>query len=386
MDEQVYRRIGENVAKWRQRRGISQTVLAGLIGRSESWVSQVERGVLRVDRLSVLVSIARELGVQVADLVDEIPIVKPGNGPSLQGLQRLRDSLYMPDALRLGDSGTGDLTELRREMDDAWQLFHGCRYGTLAAILPLLRSRIADHPRILAEYYQLTSGMIKKLGDAQLARVLAERSIAHAANLDDPALAAAGAWRLGFACQSLGLYDEAVSVTMAAESALAEEGSHLEMRGALQLNAAIARGLQEDRESARAHLTEARSIGRRVTDGNAHQTFFGPTNVRITEVSVAVELHDGVVPSPSPPVVPVIESGERQARHLIDLAYGHAQLGFDEAATDRLLQADQIAHEEIRLNPRVRTFVGQLLDRERPSFRSKVRTLAQRVGVPRPAL
>lgn len=383
MDEHAYRRIGENVARWRQRRGISQNVLAGLIGRSESWVSQVERGVIKVDRLSVLVSIARELGVQVADLVDEIPIVKPGNGPSFAGLQRLKNSLQLPDALRLEDSEPDAPAVLRREMDDAWELFHGCRYGTLAAILPLLRSRIGNDSWLLAEYYQLTSGMIKKLGDAQLARVLAERSITHAVNVADPGLTAAGAWRLGFACQALGLHDEAVSVAMAAESALAEDEGQLEMRGALHLNAAIARSLQGNREAARSHLTEARSIGRRVRDGNAHQTFFGPTNVRITEVSVSVELHDGVDPATIPTALPAIESSERQARHLIDLAYGHAQLGMDEAAADRLLEADQVAHEEVRLNPRVRTFVGQLLDRERPSYRSKVRTLALRAGVTR---
>jgi hypothetical protein len=223
--------------------------------------------------------------------------------------------------------------------------------------------------------------MIKKLGDAQLARVLAERSITHALAVGDRELAAAGAWRLGFAYQALGLGDEAVAVVMAAESALAGDDTHLAMRGALHLNAAIARALQEDRESARAHLTEARRIGRVVVDGNVHQTFFGPTNVRITEVSVAVELHDGVDPAAVPAAPPAIESSERQARHLIDLAYGHAQLGMDEVAADRLLEADRIAHEEVRLNPRVRTFVGQLLDRERPSYRSKVRTLAQRAGV-----
>ncbi|GAA2114654.1 hypothetical protein [Actinomadura alba] len=199
--------------------------------------------------------------------------------------------------------------------------------------------------------------------------------------IGDKGLTAAGAWRLGFACQSLGLRDEAVSVVMAAESALTVDDSQLEMRGALHLNAAIACGLKEDRVSAREHLAAARAIGARVQDGNAHQTFFGSTNVRITEVSVAVELHDGISPEDVPAEPPAIDSGERRARHLIDLAYGHAQRGADEPAVDRLLEADQIAHEEVRLNPRVRTFVGQLLERERPSFRSKIRTLGQRTGV-----
>lgn len=380
MDDEVYRRIGDNIARRRQRLGLSQTVLAGLVGRSESWMSQVERGVHKVDRLSVLVTLARVLGVEVADLVNEIPIVKQGNGPDLEGLQRLRRSLEIPDGLRVNDA-EGDPSGLRREMSDAWHLFHACRYGTLAAILPLLRSCIGSNAVLLAEYYQLTSGLIKKTGDAQLSRLLAERAITQATIAGDEGLKAAGAWRLGFACQSLGLLDNAISVVMAAGSNLDGDDSHLAIRGALHLNAAIACGLQEDRTGAREHLTEARTIGARVPDGNAHQTFFGPTNVTITEVSVSVALHDGIDPETVSTAPPVIESGERRARHLIDLAYGHAQLGRDEQAVERLLEADRIAHEEVRLNPRARRFVGQLLERERPSYRSKIRTLAQRTGI-----
>lgn len=37
--------IGERIAIYRRRRGLTQLVLAGLIGRSESWLSQVERGI-----------------------------------------------------------------------------------------------------------------------------------------------------------------------------------------------------------------------------------------------------------------------------------------------------------------------------------------------------
>lgn len=55
------RPIGERIAIYRSRRGISQTVLAGLVGRSESWLSQVERGVRSVDRMSVLMEMAMVL-------------------------------------------------------------------------------------------------------------------------------------------------------------------------------------------------------------------------------------------------------------------------------------------------------------------------------------
>ena len=66
--EELDRPIGERIAIYRRRRNVSQTVLAGLIGRSESWLSQVERGTRSVDRLSVLIDIAKVLHVDVAVL------------------------------------------------------------------------------------------------------------------------------------------------------------------------------------------------------------------------------------------------------------------------------------------------------------------------------
>ena len=60
--------IGERIAIYRRRRGMTQLVLAGLIGRSESWLSQVERGIRPIDRLSVLIDIAHVLKVNVTDL------------------------------------------------------------------------------------------------------------------------------------------------------------------------------------------------------------------------------------------------------------------------------------------------------------------------------
>src|SRR5437588_9677985 len=63
--------IGENVAFHRRRLGLSQVEFAGLVGRSESWVSQVERGVRAVDRMSVLQKVADVLSVPVAELRGE---------------------------------------------------------------------------------------------------------------------------------------------------------------------------------------------------------------------------------------------------------------------------------------------------------------------------
>jgi transcriptional regulator with XRE-family HTH domain len=59
---------GRRIARARRRRGLSQAVLAGLVGRSESWLSQVERGKRGVDSHSVLVRLAEVLRVDIEEI------------------------------------------------------------------------------------------------------------------------------------------------------------------------------------------------------------------------------------------------------------------------------------------------------------------------------
>src|ERR1700747_2970371 len=63
--------IGQRIARARRRLGLSQTVLAGLVGRSESWLSQVERGKRRVDSHAVLTRLCEVLHVDVTDLTGQ---------------------------------------------------------------------------------------------------------------------------------------------------------------------------------------------------------------------------------------------------------------------------------------------------------------------------
>jgi transcriptional regulator with XRE-family HTH domain len=59
---------GARIARATRRRGLSQSVLAGLVGRSESWLSQVERGRRGVDSYAVLTRMAEVLRVEVEEL------------------------------------------------------------------------------------------------------------------------------------------------------------------------------------------------------------------------------------------------------------------------------------------------------------------------------
>jgi DNA-binding XRE family transcriptional regulator len=69
------RSLGRKIAAERKRRGLSQPELAKVIGRSVAWVSQVERGVRRIDRMSVLEALASALDVPLGELAADAPIV-----------------------------------------------------------------------------------------------------------------------------------------------------------------------------------------------------------------------------------------------------------------------------------------------------------------------
>ncbi|WP_088281436.1 helix-turn-helix domain-containing protein [Kineosporia sp. A_224] len=85
--------IGRRIATYRRRRGLSQAALAGLVGRSESWLSQVERGVRSVDRMSVLLDLARILHVDVESLSGRPWQLAPNGNNVALGLAEVRAAL-----------------------------------------------------------------------------------------------------------------------------------------------------------------------------------------------------------------------------------------------------------------------------------------------------
>jgi transcriptional regulator with XRE-family HTH domain len=85
--------IGQRIAAYRRRRGLSQAALAGLVGKSESWLSQVERGIRSIDRLSVLLDLAKILHVEVDALTGRPWHLAPNGGPLVEGLDDVRRAL-----------------------------------------------------------------------------------------------------------------------------------------------------------------------------------------------------------------------------------------------------------------------------------------------------
>jgi tetratricopeptide (TPR) repeat protein/DNA-binding XRE family transcriptional regulator len=391
--------LGRKIAAERRRRGLSQPELARMIGRSVAWVSQVERGVRKVDRMSVLETVAAALDVPLAELAAEAPVVAavteepPGAG-------ELRLVLSGAHALRamLDGRGPSALSTLRTRSHQAWDLTHAGRYAELTKLLRDLvpdleiAARALPEPQrsevfeLMAATYQACSAALAKLGDPEAAWIAADRAMAAAERAGNPMLVAAGAFRLVFVFINARHYDQAEETARTAAEALwpmADQGNPqaMSLLGGLTLQTAVIAAHVDVPDIAYSQLEQARQIAERLGEGhNEYNTEFGPANVRLYEIAVAVELGDaGRALQAAAAVDASGLSAERQARMLIDVARAHAQRRQAHEAVTALLQAETITPEQVRGHALVRQLVSDLLAMQDPPS-SELRALAERVG------
>src|SRR4029453_2900932 len=130
---------GDRIAAYRRRRGLSQAALAGLIGRSESWLSQVERGVRSVDRMSILLDMAKVLHVEVESLTGRPWLYAPNGGTTPSDLDDVRRYFARYDHLLGDDPATVlDVSALRVRASEAHKRYQAAEYEDLVSELPEL--------------------------------------------------------------------------------------------------------------------------------------------------------------------------------------------------------------------------------------------------------
>jgi transcriptional regulator with XRE-family HTH domain len=402
--------IGERVAYWRQRRGLTQRVLAERIGRSESWLSQVERGIRSVDRMSVMLDLAGVLRVKVPDLTGQPFSLAPnGGGVDFNPVTEIRRALLPYDILTSTLRAEGrsqelpNLAHLRREVATAWDSWEACRYVELGVQLPALLehtraavrelsgdSRIAAW-ELLTSVYNITSATLHKVDEHELAWIASDRAVTTAERTGSLALIGVSIWWLAHVFLRSGRIDEATDLLRAGLDTLEPDlgratPEHLSVWGAMLLTGAITAAKRNDRSDAWTYLREAQAAGQRLgTDGNHLATAFGPTNVALRTVAVPVELGDA---SEALQVARTVEPDrlqpqllERRAMFFIDVARAYGQRHDDAAAVATLLEAERVAPEEIHYHVVVRELLREMLKRERRSATPGLRPLAQRVGV-----
>jgi tetratricopeptide (TPR) repeat protein len=220
----------------------------------------------------------------------------------------------------------------------------------------------------MASVYQAASAALAKLGDAEAAWIAADRAIAAAGRTGRPELVAAGAYRQVFVFLAARSLDQAEETARTAADAIAllavrGEAAAVSLLGGLTLQRAVIAARRGDADAAYRHLDEARVLAGRLGAGRGdHHTEFGPVNVVLHEVAIAVELGDaGRALRTAAGLDTSGLSPERRARLLLDVARAHAQLRQPAEATAALLEADGLTPEQVRSHGLARQLATDLL-------------------------
>jgi hypothetical protein len=331
--------------------------------------------------MSVLETLAGALEVPLVELAPEANVVsavaeRPWAATSLSL------ALCSSDALQavLSDGAPVDVDRLGDGAEQAWEFAHGSRYEDLTKLLGRLIPELeyatrkttgADRQRVCAakaKAYHAAAGVLSKLDEVAAAWVAVDRAIAAAEDADDPLLMAAGAFRLTIVFQAARRFDLAIRTAVTAGNALgrlvdAGEDEAVALRGALYLQLAVAHARTNQPDEAYDYLLQAQDAAKRLgVDRNDYNTEFGPTNVLLHEVAVAVELGDaGRALRVASKADADRLSPERRARLLIDVARAHAQRRQAVPLAATLRQALAVAPEQIRAHSTVRDLVQDAL-------------------------
>ncbi|MFD4573509.1 multiprotein-bridging factor 1 family protein [Streptomyces sp. NPDC058417] len=397
---------GDRIKVYRKRKGLSQAALGGLIGRSEDWVSKVERGVIPVDKLSVLLEISRVLDIrELTELTGRSVALTSDGSREHESVPAIRRALSTLSS-RLGTDLPGaSLTpaELTARVNEAWRAYEHeiDRYAIVGPQLPTLlaeahqaarRAGAADETEIiraLISLYHLMQMFLRRVGEHDLSRVAADRALQLADQSGDPVLIGASAWNaasiltaMGDVAESAELARSAIEITTPGDDASHEL---LSVHGALHLVASVANMRDSRAPAAWDLLHEADRIARRAgADRNDWRTAFGPTNVAMHGVHLAGEEGDAAealrladTVEHDNPVLPL----ERRTRYLVEVMNANRLRQDDYGTLYMIGRIRKMSPEEVRFFPLVREAVRDLLKRERPSYRVELRDHAAYLGV-----
>ncbi|MFD8708137.1 helix-turn-helix domain-containing protein [Kitasatospora sp. NPDC059648] len=428
--------FGAFISLRRSTLGWTQLRLATEVGRSEDWMSLVERDMQQVKDLTLLQRFAEVLGVDLTELIalpqpaadrarsrprkpasatltstsaaeeDDVrrrpfltlaaaALFTPATGQQAAHADSMAPLAGLEDLLLYG---TDRIPAPRREPTQesvATSLvtsrleFKAARYDALAEALP---GRIAaaqlvgaaeERARNVAQLYNIAVRLCIKIGDSNLVAITADRALTAARAGGDPLVVAEAQRMVSSAWRRQGSLSRATDiVVVAAEDLLADnsvpEAARLAARGDLYATAAYTAAKTGDRSYAHALIREAADSA--AAAGRASGLTDGIQGVALHELSVHYELGDAgqaieLARTIDPTALP---TAERQARFFTDVARAFDQWGKPEQCFKALLAAEEAAPQEIRRGA-VRDLAASLLrhDRKLPG----VRDFAARAGV-----
>ncbi|WP_406344727.1 helix-turn-helix domain-containing protein [Streptomyces sp. NBC_00648] len=408
--------FGRRVNYWRTRRRIPRAEFARLMGKSLRWVEELEAGRRQADpQWSVIQLAALRLSITPERLMAE---AVEAECVGEREIDAVRAALQRHDVITgsCDDSSAEPIpvATLYSQLTYARTGFQAGHFAQLGTEIPVLLvdtthaaqrhegdDRLAAY-EVLSLALELTEAAAIKWGDTEMAVIAGHRAVTAAERSENPVIMASAARHLGDAMTNHGQAKAGAEFVLAAarrlEPDLLRSGPDgYSVLGMLYLKAAMAAAAAseaEDRDPARYarrvpdYLDEADEHADRLgSDQNRLWTAFGPTNCNLYRVASHVYLSEGADAAAVAADIPAAAFNdlprERRAHLLTDRAIGETQAGLREEAVDTLLEADELAPEEVRCRPRTKALVEDLRLLGVGTAESRLRLLADRCGLPR---
>lgn len=379
MTEPTDSAVGTRVAQARKLAGITQRELAARASVSIGLVRSVEQKRVPASA-AFLGAIAKALRLGVADLTGQPFQPSPGQDAEVHAaISGLRSELAAYDI----DSHV--VTEVRSRDRLQADVERICRYRRNASfhrlggeLLPLMgevraavhRSHGYNRGRVavlLCELYYSAHSLAHKLGYADLAATAVDR-LAWAADICGSPLWIATAQFQRAAILTSG--GDWVAAMRFLENCRAEieprlgsgARSDLIAWGGLHLQSGLAASRSGRRDLADSHLREADETAQRLGDDRDPILSFGPTNVGIWSVALAIEAMDAptALSRARRITIPATTPKERAGHHFIDLSRAHLLRGDRSSAVEALHTARKTAPIQTRYNAMVHETVRAL--------------------------
>ncbi|MGY0059872.1 helix-turn-helix domain-containing protein [Streptomyces sp. LZ34] len=398
--------FGQRMQVLRTRRGMSRTVLAGLLDKSPSWVKQVENGALHTPGLPMLLRIAEVLRVRnLAELTgDQTMPIDLFIGPGHAKLPAVRAAI---DAFPFAaDREAPSPAHLSARLERAWSARHSApnHRDVIGGLLPnLIRDaqlavRQADRApdrraaqAVLSEVYSLSQFFLAYQPDSALHWRVVDRGMVAAQESEDPHAIGVAAWLTAQAHRDSGPahFDAADAVTLETlrylKPLLPDAPDDVRaIAGALQFEAGYTAARRGDTGTAWSYWDTASKMSKRLPADYYHPvTSFSRAIMGAHAVTVAVELHAGPesVRQAAKADAETIPSRPRLARHRIEEARGYQLDGQPETALATLDKAYEAAPETIRYNGYARRIVLEETESKSPERRRRAADLAVKIGV-----
>ncbi|MGE0298748.1 MAG: helix-turn-helix domain-containing protein [Dehalococcoidia bacterium] len=392
--------LGDNLARIRTTRGLTQQDLAAGSGVSIDTISRLERGTHHAARRSTLQALSLALGVAPGRLLGGDPPEQ--DTAAAEQLRRAVHALDLPDFAEPTD--VVSLGELHEAASTAWADYLAGRHTELLAGLPALMvdtrraatALVDDHraeaAALLATSYRLAAGLAGRIGLVDLAAHAAHRAFEAARHTSRPELDEAAALRyLAWVLVRQGDLAGAERIAVHAAERLdggllaRPEPDRIGVFGSLMFNAASAAARAGNPARADDLLNVARAAAvRSGVDRSAETGVFGPRVAAMQAVDQAVRTDrpdQALALASQVPAATGIVPAFWEAGHRIHLAAACEDLERWPDVLEHLEAARAIAPQWSRVQPLGHTVAARLVE-QRGRRTERLARIAEHYGTP----